>query len=45
MQVVFDASEATVSELLKAIQDAGFAAEVLQTHAQEARTEVCFWQT
>ena len=41
MQVVFNASEVTVSELLKAIQDAGFAAELLQTHVEEARTEVC----
>lgn len=39
-QVVFDASEATISELLKAVQEAGFAAELLQKQADAPQLEV-----
>ena len=38
--MVFDASEATISELLKAVQDAGFAAELLQKQEDAPRMEV-----
>lgn len=39
-QVVFDSSEVTISELLKAIQDAGFAAELLQKQEDAPQMEV-----